>query len=171
MRPLEANFQSREEPKVTQSEIRRVRWFGDDRNAFLGEELLHNKRCVARCVIVMQKPLSLQLVAPLPLNYIALLLQNSHVEMTNNTLFRRYELLRHQTADIKEFWELFDCSSYYILLDKLCACLYVTSGTRPRVAVALSGDWLNDIVTLRSSTSLSLPARITRSPPFFCPAK
>jgi hypothetical protein len=22
---------------------------GDDRNAFLGEELLHNKRCVARC--------------------------------------------------------------------------------------------------------------------------
>jgi hypothetical protein len=22
----------------------------DDRNAFLGEELLHNKRCVARCV-------------------------------------------------------------------------------------------------------------------------
>jgi len=29
---------------------------GDDRNAFLGEELLHNKRCVARCVIVMQKP-------------------------------------------------------------------------------------------------------------------
>jgi hypothetical protein len=39
-----------------------------------------------------------------------------------------------------------------------------TSGTRPRVAVGLSGDWLNDIVTLRSSTSLSLPARITRSP-------
>jgi hypothetical protein len=36
--------------------------------------------------------------------------------------------------------------------------LYYTSGTRPRVAVALSGDWLNDIVTLRSSTSLSLPA-------------
>jgi hypothetical protein len=23
---------------------------GDDRNDFLGEELLHNKRCVARCV-------------------------------------------------------------------------------------------------------------------------
>jgi hypothetical protein len=42
--------------------------------------------------------------------------------------------------------------------------LYITSGTRPRVAVALSGNWLNDIVTLRCSTSLSLPARITRSP-------
>ena len=52
--PLEAHFQSREQPKVTRSEIRRVRWLGDDRNAFLGEELLQNKRCVARCVIVMQ---------------------------------------------------------------------------------------------------------------------
>jgi len=29
----EAHFQSREEPKVTRSEIRRVRWLGDDRNA------------------------------------------------------------------------------------------------------------------------------------------
>jgi len=46
-RPLEANFQRREQPKVTWSEIRRVRWLGDDRNAFLGEELLHNKRCVS----------------------------------------------------------------------------------------------------------------------------
>jgi hypothetical protein len=41
---------------------------------------------------------------------------------------------------------------------------YQTSCTRPRVAVALSGDWLNDIVTLSSSTSLSLPERIARSP-------
>jgi len=49
MRPLEAHFQSREQPKVTRSEIRRLRWLGDDRNAFLGEELLHNKRCVTRC--------------------------------------------------------------------------------------------------------------------------
>jgi hypothetical protein len=40
MRPLEAHFQSREELNVTRSEIRRVRWLGDDRNAFLGEELL-----------------------------------------------------------------------------------------------------------------------------------
>jgi hypothetical protein len=49
IRPLEAYFQSREQPKVTRSEIRRLRWLGDDRNAFLGEELLHNKRCVTRC--------------------------------------------------------------------------------------------------------------------------
>ena len=55
-RPLEAHFQNREQPKVTRSEMQRVRWLGDDRNAFLGEELLHNNRCVARCVIVMQKP-------------------------------------------------------------------------------------------------------------------
>jgi hypothetical protein len=37
-RPLEAHFQSREQPKVTCSEIRRVRWLGYDRNAFLDEE-------------------------------------------------------------------------------------------------------------------------------------
>jgi hypothetical protein len=41
--PLEAHFQSREQPKVTQSEIRKLWWLGDDRNVFLGEELLHNK--------------------------------------------------------------------------------------------------------------------------------
>jgi len=39
---------------------------GDDRNVSLGEELLHNKRCVARCVIVVQKLLSLPLVVPFP---------------------------------------------------------------------------------------------------------
>ena len=32
-RPLEAHFQSREQQKVTRSEIRRIRWLGDDRNA------------------------------------------------------------------------------------------------------------------------------------------
>jgi len=32
-RPLETHFQSREQPKVTRSEIRRVRLLGDDRNA------------------------------------------------------------------------------------------------------------------------------------------
>jgi hypothetical protein len=55
-------------------------------------------------------------------------------------------------------------SSLIICLDFHVTFLEYTSGTRPRVAVTLSGDWLNDIVTLRSSTSLSLPARITRSP-------
>jgi hypothetical protein len=59
--PLEVHFQSREQPKV-----RRVRWLGDDRNVLLGEELLHYKCCVARYVIVMQEPLSLPLVAPIP---------------------------------------------------------------------------------------------------------
>jgi len=86
-RPLEAHFKSREQIKVTRSEIRRVQWLGDDRNAFLGEELLHNKRCVAQCVIVMQKPLSLPLVAPFPPKCIAQPLQNVHVEMTT-VLFR-----------------------------------------------------------------------------------
>jgi hypothetical protein len=48
--PLEAHFQSKEQSIVTLSEIRRVRWLGDDRNVFLGEELLHNKRCVCGAV-------------------------------------------------------------------------------------------------------------------------
>jgi hypothetical protein len=48
-----------EQPKVTQSEIRRVQCFGDDRKGFLGKVLLHYTRCVARRVIVIQKPLSL----------------------------------------------------------------------------------------------------------------
>jgi hypothetical protein len=46
-------------------------WLREDRNTFLGEELLHNKRCVDRCIIVMQKPLSLPLVVPFPLDCIA----------------------------------------------------------------------------------------------------
>jgi hypothetical protein len=54
-RPLEAHFQSREQPKVTRSEIRRVQWLGDDRKDFLGEELLHSKRCVVRCVIALTR--------------------------------------------------------------------------------------------------------------------
>jgi len=59
-----------------------VRWLGDDRNAFLGKELLHNKGGVARCVIVMQKPLSLPLVASFHPKCIAQPLQTLHVEMT-----------------------------------------------------------------------------------------
>jgi hypothetical protein len=67
MCPLEAHFQSGEQPKGACSEIRTVRWLGDDRIALLGEELLH-KPYVARCVLVMQKPLSLPLVESLPPN-------------------------------------------------------------------------------------------------------
>jgi hypothetical protein len=47
MCPLEAHFQRREQPKVTQSEIRKVQWMGDNRNIFLGKESLHNKQYVA----------------------------------------------------------------------------------------------------------------------------
>jgi hypothetical protein len=51
----------------------------------------------------MQKPLSLPLVALLPLNFIVQHLQNLHAEITSNTLSRQYKLLVHQTADVKEF--------------------------------------------------------------------
>jgi hypothetical protein len=46
--PLEAHFQSKKQPKVTQSKIRRIRWFGGDRNVFRSVQLLHNKRCEDR---------------------------------------------------------------------------------------------------------------------------
>jgi hypothetical protein len=92
----EARFQSRGQPKVTWSEIQGVWWLGDDRNVFLSKKLLHNKQCVAVCVIMMQKPLSLPLVVPLPLNCIIQPLQNLHIEMTSNTLSRQYELTVHK---------------------------------------------------------------------------
>jgi hypothetical protein len=38
-------------------------------------------------------------------------LQNLHVEITSNSLSRQYELMVHQTIDIKELQELFDCPS------------------------------------------------------------
>jgi len=59
-RPLVAHFQSREQPKVTRSKIRRIRWLGVDRNAFLGEELLHNKRFLAEksIPVITQTPYS-----------------------------------------------------------------------------------------------------------------
>jgi hypothetical protein len=94
------NFQSRKQPKVTLGDIRRVLWLGDDRNVFLGEELLHNKRCVARCVIVMQKALSLPLVTPLPRNCIALTSAKLALRK-DQTLFRQYELRVQQTDDVK----------------------------------------------------------------------
>jgi hypothetical protein len=40
-------------------------------------------------------------------SFFELHLQNLHVEMT-----KRYELMAHETADVKEFWEIFDCPSY-----------------------------------------------------------
>jgi hypothetical protein len=101
--PLEANFQSREKSKVT----RRGRRLVDDRNVLLGEKLLHHKRCVVRCGIVMQKPLSLTLAVPLRPKCIAQPLQNFYVGITSNPLSRRYELMVHQKVDVTEFRELF----------------------------------------------------------------
>jgi hypothetical protein len=62
--PLKVHFHSREQPKSL-GEIRRVRWLDYFRNYFLGEELLRNRRCVSRCIIMMQEPVSLQTVASL----------------------------------------------------------------------------------------------------------
>jgi hypothetical protein len=56
----------------------------------------------------MQKPLSLPLVMPLLPNGIAQPLQNLHAEMTSNTMSRWYELMVHQTVDIKDFQEVFN---------------------------------------------------------------
>jgi len=81
--PLEAHFKSRELTKVPRSEIRKVRWLGDDRNAFLSEKLPHNKRCVTRCLVVMQKPLSLPDVTLFSPNCMGQPPQNLHVEMTS----------------------------------------------------------------------------------------
>jgi hypothetical protein len=110
--PLRSISGAREQPKVTRSEIRRVRWLGDDTNVYLDEQLLHNKRCMARCFIVMQKSLPVAVVAPLPPNSIAQPLQNLHVELTTDTLSGRYEHMVHQTTVVKEFRELFDCPLY-----------------------------------------------------------
>jgi hypothetical protein len=62
---------------------------------------------------VMQKPLSLPLVTPLPPNCIAESLQNLHVEIASNTLCRWYEHTVNQTVKVKDFRELFDCPSYF----------------------------------------------------------
>jgi hypothetical protein len=83
-----------------------VRWLSDGRNVYLVDELLHDKRCVVRCVIVMQKPLPLPLFPPLSPNCIPQPLQNVHIEITSNALPRRYEPTVHEIVDVKEFQEL-----------------------------------------------------------------
>jgi hypothetical protein len=52
------------------------------------------------------------LFKPLPLNCTAEPLQNFHVEITSNILFRWYELMIHQNIKVKEFLEHFDCLSF-----------------------------------------------------------
>jgi hypothetical protein len=61
---------------------------------------------------VMQKPVSLRLVAPFPPNCIEQPLQNLHVQMATNTLSRLYELVVHQTVDVKEILELLTATLY-----------------------------------------------------------
>jgi hypothetical protein len=61
-------------------------------------------------MIVMQKPLSLPLVSPSPPNCIAQPLKNLHVEMTINSLSRRYELMVHHTIDAKK------CNEHHFFL-------------------------------------------------------
>jgi hypothetical protein len=67
-----------------------VRLLSDDKNVCLGAELLHNKRCVPRCIIVTQKPLSPPLVVPFPPNCIVQTVQNLDGGMTSNSLSRRH---------------------------------------------------------------------------------
>jgi hypothetical protein len=59
---------------------------------------------------VMQKPLSLPLVMPLPPNCFAQPLKYFHIELSSNTLSKRYELMVQQTVDVKNitgtFWLL-----------------------------------------------------------------
>jgi hypothetical protein len=76
------------------SESTMVGWWQE---CFSQWELLHNKRCVTQCIIVMQKPLSLSLVVLLPPNFITQPLQNLHIEMASNTLSRWSEFILHQT--------------------------------------------------------------------------
>jgi hypothetical protein len=110
-RHFEVHFHNRKLPKVTRSGIRRVWWLGAERNGFLYKKLLHKKRCAARHVIVMQKPLSLPLVASLPPNCISQPLQNLQVEMTGNFLSRWCEIVVHQTFGVRELKEISDCPS------------------------------------------------------------
>jgi hypothetical protein len=49
--PLEAHLQSWEQQKVTRSEIESLLCLGYDMNVFRSKQLLHNKRCMARCVV------------------------------------------------------------------------------------------------------------------------
>jgi hypothetical protein len=68
------------------------------------EKLLHNTRCAARRVIVAQKPLFLRNAS------------NNFCRSGSNTLSRPVWLLVPQTAEVKEFWEIFHCPLYYFIM-------------------------------------------------------
>jgi hypothetical protein len=98
--PLEDNFQSREQPEVTRSEIRRLWWLGDDRDVlprrgFATQQAMYRRLCYRD-----KRPLSLLLAAPLHPNCIAQPLQNLHIEISSNL---HYEFMMHHSDDIKEF--------------------------------------------------------------------
>jgi hypothetical protein len=110
---LEAHLQSREQPKVTRSEIRRVRWLGDDTTSDVWLGALSWCRNHCPCLPATCRTASS--------NCIAQPVQNLQVEMTSNTLSRRYELMVHQSINVKEFREIFDCPLYSTInLD--CPC-------------------------------------------------
>jgi hypothetical protein len=69
-----------------------------ERIVFLGAELLHNKWCVARCVIAVQRPLSLARGAPPPPSCIAKPLQNLYAERASNDLSRWHILIVHKPS-------------------------------------------------------------------------
>jgi hypothetical protein len=113
MCPLEAHFHSRVQPTVTRSEIRTVWWLGDDTTSdvWLGALSWCRNRCPC-----------LPLVAPLPPNCISQPLHNLQVEMTSNTLSRRYKLTVHQTVDVKGFREILQCPSCFTPYSERYSC-------------------------------------------------
>jgi hypothetical protein len=73
---LEAHFRSREQPQLTRSEIRRVRWSGDDTISDVWLSVLSWCRItVPGCHLLRLSP-----------NYVGQTLHNLHVELTNTNL-------------------------------------------------------------------------------------
>jgi hypothetical protein len=89
--PLRPIFRVGNRQKITRSEIRRVRWLGDDTTSDVWLGALSWCRNHCPCLL---------LVVSLPPNCTSQPLQNSHVDMTSNTLSGRYELMAHQTVDV-----------------------------------------------------------------------
>jgi hypothetical protein len=109
----EAHFQSMEQPKVTWSEIRRVRWLGVTGMFFSA------RNCCTTSDVWISELLWCRNHCPCHLSCHFLrtashnLWKNFHVEMTSNNLSRRYKLIVHRNVHVKQFRELFDCPSLY----------------------------------------------------------
>jgi hypothetical protein len=92
----------------------------------------------------MQEPLSVPLVAPLALNCIAQPLQLLKVEMTSNTLPRRYELKVHQIYDVKNSRDLFDrppCCNIFCFFSPYWASARPLSRSKHRPLFSVSFSW------------------------------